>query len=412
MKVFSITILFTIIALTSCSQPKTPEEWMQKHSIELKQDSTYDFSKLKSIIGDKRIVAIGESSHGLGEFYRLKSELVIYLHEELGFEIIAMEGGLGDINLAYSNVDTMLADQLRDNTLFGNFRAKEANALFQYIKKTNHSIKPLVYAGYDTQSSSRYSKKLLQNIMINYNKPLSDSLQNRLYSYYTMAQAQDSINFYKHRNIFMETSEEVKDLLKLNQAEIIADFNLTKFQFDILIKTLEGYKSSVNFPYEKRYGLIALRDKIMAENIEWLLNDVYPNKKMIIWGHNGHIENTNVMDYSGKMMGHFLKEKYTKDYYAIGLFAYKGETYQHWTKTYIKFENSDTSYLERRMINSGKKVTFLNLDDIKDNVNTQWAFSPIKAYEVESNGEVSFVPKSRFDALITVYESRPPTFIE
>ena len=114
-------LFFSIVTLSSCAQVvKTPQAWSEQNLVVLDEDGSYDFTVLGEIIGDKRVIALGESSHGIGDFYTLKSELIQYLHQEKGFEVLAMEGGLGDINLAYSNIDTMSTKQLQDNTLFSN----------------------------------------------------------------------------------------------------------------------------------------------------------------------------------------------------------------------------------------------------------------------------------------------------
>ena len=137
---FSYFFMFGVISvMISCHSNVTPEKWLNDNTFELTHEDSYDFSKLKEAIGNHRIVAIGESSHGLGAYYRFKSNLVKYLHEEMDFEIIAMEGGFGDINLAYSNIDTLNPIQLRNATVFGNFQAAEANVLFEHIKESQNS---------------------------------------------------------------------------------------------------------------------------------------------------------------------------------------------------------------------------------------------------------------------------------
>ncbi len=154
-----IIIFLALLGATQFSYSQksvSPSDWLIENTIELQPDGVYDFSKLKDVLKNRRIVALGESSHGLGEYYALKSALVMYLHQELGYEVLAMEGGLGDINLAYSDIDTISPKNLRDYTLFGNFKAQEVDTLFRYIKETSTSKKPLQYAGYDTQFSSSY----------------------------------------------------------------------------------------------------------------------------------------------------------------------------------------------------------------------------------------------------------------
>lgn len=389
-----------------CTTTKTEGEWLNLNTIELEKEKKYDFSAIKKAIGNKRIVALGESSHGLGEFYTLKSELVKYLHTEMGFEVIAMEGGLGDINLAYSNIDTLSFIELRNNSVFGNFRAQEGNVLYKHIKETSTSKNPLIFTGFDSQVSSDYMTTTLQNVLKSYDKPFADGLEEGFLSYYKLYQAKDSIGYYHHRDVFIKTATKAKKLLLKHQNEI----DLTAFQIDILIRTMTNFERAFNFSYQEKYKGIGVRDQLMAENLEWIIDTLYPNKKVIIWGHNGHIEKQKTENGTIKFMGHYLKEKYADDYYALGIFAYKGECYMPWTNSYKTFENSETTYLESKLATTGKKTAYLNLEKIKISEFNEWLFKPINGLELESNGAISFIPTKRFDGVISVYESAAPTY--
>lgn len=413
MRIARLFILISCSYFISCSQPKTPEGWLQENTSDLKTETGYDFSAIKKAIGDKRIVALGESTHGSGTYYTLKSELVKYLHEEMGFEVLAMESGLGDAYLGYANIDSLTPIELRDYSVFGNFRTNEANPLFEHIKTTSTSDKPLQYVGFDTQASSEYLFTKLSAILFDYDKELADSLSTRMRSYqrsYGYGNNGDSINYMKHRDIFVATANNTKRYLTDNQSDIISKHDLDKGDFDIMVRSLEMFAASYNLPYEERFRVIAMRDTYMAENLEWFLSEVYPNKKFIVWAHNSHIENDHMEGANVKWMGHFMKEKYEDDYFSIGLFAKSGEVYQYWTEATISIENIDSTYIEHHVMQTEKHTAFLNLDGITESSNTSWLFEPINGNEIENGGTVRFVPKKRFDAIIVVDKSEAPTY--
>lgn len=54
-------------------------------------DSVDDLAFLKDIVGDARIVALGEGTHGTREFFQMKHRITQYLAEEMGFTIFAIE---------------------------------------------------------------------------------------------------------------------------------------------------------------------------------------------------------------------------------------------------------------------------------------------------------------------------------
>ena len=411
-----IYIFLGIQIIYSCAPNKTEAQWIEDNTSELRESTGYDFNSIKEAIGNKRIVALGESTHGSGTFYELKSELVQYLHREMGFEVLAIESGLGDAYLSFANIDTLSSQRLRDYSVFGNFRAHEALGLFEYLKSQSSSPIPLNYVGYDTQASSEYLFDQLKDILKDYDKELSDSLSTRMFSYqrsYGYGSNEDSINYLKHRDIFVATSNSARRYLEQNKEAILSKHNLNKTTYSIMVRSLRMFSTSYNLPYENRWEGFDLRDSLMADNIEWLLTEVYPDKKVVIWAHNAHIEKEEMENGYMKTMGQYLKERHPEEYYSIGIFAYSGVIYQFWTKDIIQIENIDSSFLEHRLISSGKIMPFLDLSNRPiQKSNNSWIFKPINAYEVENGGIVKFIPTKRFNAVIVAKESKAPTYDE
>ena len=51
-----------------------------------------DLAFLDQMIGDARIVALGEASHGTAEFFQMKHRMLEYLVKKKGFTVFALEG--------------------------------------------------------------------------------------------------------------------------------------------------------------------------------------------------------------------------------------------------------------------------------------------------------------------------------
>lgn len=412
---FIAVLSFSICALTSFSQTRAELAWLKQNSAELKSGEGYNFAPLKKAIGNRRIVALGESTHGSGTYYQLKSELVKYLHRQMGFEVLAMESGLGDTYLAYANVDTLSGKQLRNFSVFGNFRAKEATGLFDYIKEQHPTQSPLNYVGYDTQASSDFLFNQLKKILAGYNKELSDSLSTRMFSYqraYGFASSQDSVNFCKHRDIFVETSNTARRYLEEHKDAIMAKHQINNTAFKVMVRSLAMFAASYNLSYSETWKGYALRDSLMAENLKWLLTEVYAGKKVIIWAHNGHVEKGEMENGYMKAMGHFLKEQHADNYYSIGLFAYSGVAYQFWTNKTIPIDKPDSTFIEQRLIATGKHTPFLDVSHTRKTAGNSWIFKSVHGYELENGGVVNFIPAKRFDAIIVCKESKAPTYNE
>jgi erythromycin esterase len=78
-----------------------------------------DLWPLKNIVGDSRIVGLGEGTHGTSEFFRVKHRILEYLATEMGFTIFAMEANMPE------------ADRLNDYILNGTGDPKKLLQAFQ-----------------------------------------------------------------------------------------------------------------------------------------------------------------------------------------------------------------------------------------------------------------------------------------
>jgi erythromycin esterase-like protein len=76
----------------------TVRQWVQSNAIPLTTVQAghgfADMQPLKKIVGDARIVSLGEATHGTSEFFRLKHRMLEFLATEMGFTIFSMEAGM------------------------------------------------------------------------------------------------------------------------------------------------------------------------------------------------------------------------------------------------------------------------------------------------------------------------------
>ena len=84
---------------------------LQKHvipldTIDVSAESFSDLTPLREHIGDRRIVVLGEPTHGDGTAFRAKGRLVKFLHQEMNFGVLAFENGLYDLRLATERAST------------------------------------------------------------------------------------------------------------------------------------------------------------------------------------------------------------------------------------------------------------------------------------------------------------------
>jgi len=86
---FSVLIFVWMITCPEAFAQQA-EEVIQNHAIQF--DSAADFDELIEQAGERKLVLMGEASHGTSEFYTWRAELSKRLIEENGFNFIAVEG--------------------------------------------------------------------------------------------------------------------------------------------------------------------------------------------------------------------------------------------------------------------------------------------------------------------------------
>ena len=131
--------------------------WVRRNARPVRSLGATDFSDLRFLapmLAGKRIVQLGESGHGVAEFDLAKVRFIKYLHEELGYDVIAFESSVFECDRAQRAVATLSAEQMMGACIFGVWHAAETRPLFEYIKQTQSTARPLVLAGFDSQTSS------------------------------------------------------------------------------------------------------------------------------------------------------------------------------------------------------------------------------------------------------------------
>ena len=397
-------LLFTGVLIVSCSSPS-------EYSLSTFNKSNPDFSFLQTALKGKQVVALGESSHGFGDVQTLKIDMIKYLHKEMGYDVLMFESGYGDVNCSWEFIEQSEAKNLMRGSVFGNFKSQEMFPLFDYLKKESTSEKRLDFAGYDPQLSSEgFEYKLMFIIDRLEPRVIQDSIENGFSSYYTMFQLRDNQEKWQfHKDRLYASIDLAKTILEDNIIDIKEKEVGTDRELKILHNTLDGLKASVDYPFGEALTTgFGLRDSVMAHFVTSQITEDFPNRKIIIWGHNGHIEKDSGEGDNIKWMGHYLEEAFSSKYYSMGIFAKKGQVYTHWNKKNEDFNLSDSTFLEYKITNKQSTDVFVDLPEFTEN--NVWYNKQIKGYEPESGGLVTFTPTKRFDGIIVLQETGPPTF--
>jgi erythromycin esterase len=97
------------------------------------------------------VVQLGEPSHGAGGSFAAKVRLIEFLHQRMGFDVVAWESGLYDVHLTQAALragdDAMAAAQAEILVVWS--ASEEIRALFEYARASQSTARPLEMAGFD-----------------------------------------------------------------------------------------------------------------------------------------------------------------------------------------------------------------------------------------------------------------------
>ena len=122
------------------------------HAISLTDGADFsDLAFLAEVLKDKRLVLLGESNHGSREFNLQKNRLIRFLREELGFGVLLLESGMGEVYAIDYRRGELSEGRMLSAGLVGPWRTLEYAELMRYLKQTPD----LRVGGYDVQRSDK-----------------------------------------------------------------------------------------------------------------------------------------------------------------------------------------------------------------------------------------------------------------
>ena len=415
------------------SEDPTYSAWVRQNAHAIRSLGATDFSDLRffePLLKNKRIVQLGESGHGVAEFSMAKVRLIKYLHEELGYDVMAFESSTFECERAQKNMSMLTSLELMRACIFGVWHASEALPLFEYIKATQSTSRPLILAGFDEQTSSGTAsarpgvfRSAIASVDSAYARSVytTDSafLANRSPAY-SAANRDRLVAFYDSLATFLAKNRRAIEAAHRDDPNIAVITRQAAISMTYFVRQLA---SSANTTAGASYAGTEVRDLGMANNLDFLLNDLYPGKKVIVWAHNFHIqhrENTrpvtqastgnsaDTANRSPRTMGTWVVERHRKELYTIGLFMYRGSAAMNDRRPY-QIKQSASGSLESIMHRAPWRYSFVDFSQARREPGSEWMWRTLTGFEWGTNPQ-RFVPRDEYDGVLFIDTVHIPNY--
>ncbi|MBN8705282.1 MAG: erythromycin esterase family protein [Bacteroidetes bacterium] len=290
-----------------------------------------DLQPLKSVLNNKKIVLLGEQSHGDGSVFLAKARLIKFLHEEMGFNVLAFESGLFECSLAEELITSgvPVGEAARKSVFDIWTGSKQFQPVIQYLEATRKTNHPLHLAGFDLQITGLYGR---------------DSLKSRLQKEFKSIPGHET-----EKQVFLSVLDTVIKKLKPKEkisapvrqafyssadSLIAASGKLPLSPSHALhLQLLKSLKTYLTFLWTIDFNkpdpvTFNQRDRQMGENLVWLMRNQYPQEKIIVWAASSHISrnrheirNRKEADTAMVPMGQQVWDTFRDSSYVLGFTA-------------------------------------------------------------------------------------------
>jgi erythromycin esterase len=294
-----------------------------------------DLKELINLLKDKKIVMLGEASHGTAEFYEWRKIISLELLRHYDFDFIAVEGDwppcqkVNDYlhnNKIQNPFEVLMSFNRWPTWMWAN---REVAELISEIKSLNMNLnKSIGFYGLDVYSLMESIDEVIKSVT-KIDQNLAQEVQKR-YACFEPFRHDEKEYARSLFNMPEGCEEMVIENLKILLNYKLSDPSLSPYLFDAIqnariIKNAESYYRAMVSIDDVSWNV---RDRHMMDTFSILLDHYGPRSKGIVWEHNSHIG-----DYRGTDMvlqgqvniGGLARERYgEKNVALVGFGTYNG----------------------------------------------------------------------------------------
>jgi erythromycin esterase-like protein len=308
--------------------------------------SAEDYDSLMDLIGEARVVLLGEASHGTHEFYRERARITRRLIEEKNFLAVAVEADWPDayrINRWVRCVgeDRTPQDALGDFIRFPRWmwRNTEVLQFISWLRRHNQELaaeKRIGFYGLDLYSLFSSMEEVI-GFLDRVDPEAAGRARFRYGCFEDYGEDSQAYGYAAEFGLSRSCEDQaLQQLLELQRrageltrrdGKIPRDEFFYAEQNARLVKNAEEYYRSM---FRGRVSSWNLRDRHMAETLEALLEHLGGSgarSKVVVWEHNSHIGDARAtsMGASGEWnVGQLTREQLGEEAFLVGFTTYTG----------------------------------------------------------------------------------------
>ncbi|WP_414942096.1 erythromycin esterase family protein [Amycolatopsis sp. cmx-11-51] len=300
-----------------------------------------DPAKIAEIIGDAKIVAIGENNHHLHEFGDLRNRLLRHLVEHRGFRVVGFESGFAEGKLVdewLNGAPGDVTDIGRDGFTFSLGESPEAHEMLTWLRERGD----VRYFGLDVPSSAGSpvpSLAAVRAYLSTVDEPavsLVDAAIETTAGYASVSSAESPAKYAALDAVAKDRATAALTRLKAHLTSLRPVYGNTDAQA-VAEHHAEGALRVDTYLAEVAAMMSGdapalqsgSRDTYLAETVRLIRRLHGDDTKIVVMLHNGHLQRVPFSPFPGltsPSAGTHLAAEFGDDYFALALTAVEGET--------------------------------------------------------------------------------------
>jgi len=291
-----------------------------------------DLQPVKRVIGGARVVALGEATHGTREFFQLKHRLLEFLVTEMGFTTFGIEANWPE-SLAVN--DYVLHGQgdpakVLAGLHFWTWNTEEVLDQIQWMREYNSrstNKTKVIFAGFDAQFTA-LAAKATKGYLTRVDPAFAAEIDPRLMLFEKECSDYSALSEADVAALH-SIAQDLEERLRAEERTYVARSTVQEWrlacQHARILRQVDDQRRAGD-DGKTRY---LIRDKAMAENVAWILENEGPQCKMVVWAHNAHVarDPRGIFDGAVVSMGMHLARRLGPELVVVG-FAFGEGAFQ------------------------------------------------------------------------------------